>query len=166
MKNNLIILFLVLIVFGLSSCGTEFELKEHNDFYIEVPKSMQDNQGMIFEGAEMELEDTLQDCYIVVLKDDKLASLADDIETYQIENIEFILKDGSTKFETEKTKIHDRNAIITDAITIEEQDTTFWKVSVVEQEENYFSVWTWWGNRFHKQNIKNMTKTVKSIKIK
>jgi len=165
MKKFISILSIISVVILLSSCRDKYQEVGKNDFSIQAPVEMTINTGMIFDGAEIEYENSESDYYLVVLKESKEDYEGYNISDYQDDNITFILKEGSKDFDTKNTKINNLDAVITNAITTDEDGETIWKVALFESDTHFYSIWTWTGHELVSENLKIMDKIINSFKL-
>jgi len=166
MKKIILILSIISVVFLLSSCNDKYIEVGKKDFSLKAPKELQINTGMIFDGAEIEYQNTEEDYYLVVLKDSKEDYTDYQMSDYQDENIAFILEEGSLKFDVKNKKINNLDAIITNAVTVDEDGKTFWKVALLESDTHFYTIWTWTGPDYVTKNLKKMDKIINTFNLK
>jgi len=165
MKKNISILSIISLAILLSGCGNKYKEVSKNEFSLQAPKNMQIITGDLFDGAEIEYENAESDYYLVVLKDSKEDYEGYQLSEYQEENVNFVLREGRKELKTKNEKINNLDAIITDAVTIDEDGETIWKVALIETDTYFYTIWTWSGPVFITENMKIMENIIHSFKL-
>ncbi len=165
MKKIISILSIISVIILLSGCSNKYIEVGKKDFSLKAPKELQINTGMIFDGAEIEYQSDKGDYYLVVLKDSKEDYADYQLSDYQDENVAFILEEGSQNFDTKNEKINNLDAIITNAVTVDEDGETIWKVAILESDTHFYTIWTWTGPEFVSENLKKMDKIINTFKL-
>ena len=166
-------LFLVIIVFTISSCKHETvftEVKVNNRFAISVPEYMQPCADL-HKDASLQYQNTELDIYAMVIEEKKATmenyNLDYDIDTYfnNIASQPFIENIKNGKVSPPGRETIDGNKVLTSEITGNIDGTdVYYKMAIVESKFSFYQILTWTrADRKEKYNA-DMTKFIESFK--